>query len=584
MSSLKWESRVINKFCASIVIMILSLTACTWKNSDPSTDSASLVTTSSEVVIQQNQGLNVGESNAIWVAGLKPPANNTLTIMVHRIGLDPTKNYPKTTWSLIITNQDVVDAGYTGTRTMVSEWGLLMARGGKTPSLYLVDPVKGPVQTPLIAMPGNLDGGRATPLAYLVQRNGVARKFIGMVYQKPYDGISPVFHLERLWWDDNARQFVRVAPYEFSVPQMQTGAQCGVYKGFVKPCSVFNGNSCTPLFFGGQCGAGATFFGIRLDMDVDPPTPCPLDSCVTVLTPTQVDPPNKAFVSASHPTSGSEPFGSINDIVYSVSGDVATGDLFKSYGNYDTSDTSFDRINDLVYRVSRNEDLCQDGTRTSCACTPNPCYHSVISVFKKQCFTSNPNCSPLTTTNSKIFTDVGTSLGPTSDLQDGCVAVLSMIRPGEPGGATYVTNVYKACIRDPGDLTKGLSVMKIAEAEGAAYMYNDFTGATLGDRPQFVLFDFSARGMTGIKNARYEWTPKLGFLNRAIGLVVGVRCYAKGASPPAFTTIQLSDAYALPALPNCSGANVNMVEFQMGIIPDVRFTRLETLTVRATPF
>jgi hypothetical protein len=128
-------------------------------------------------------------------------------------------------------------------------------------------------------------------------------------------------------------------------------------------------------------------------------------------------------------------------------------------------------------------------------------------------------------------------------------------------------------------------VIKIAEVEGAPYMYNDFTGATLADQAQSVLFDFSTHGLAaGISNVRYEWIPKNGFSNVPVGLLVGVRCYTKGANPPPFTPITFANAFTTTNIPGCGGKSINQVEFQLGILPKTKFTRMQSLTVRASPF
>ena len=563
----------------AIAPLVLATTGCT-DSFDVATNagqavlqSVGLISNSGDVVMEKTQGLNVGESEAVWAAGLKRVVNNTLPIKIHRISLDPLLGYPKTTWTMNLTNPEIVACASTGTRTMVTEWGLLVGRGCTTAGLYLVDPVNGPLPNPIVELPGSPDGSRVTPIAYLTKRNGVVRKFIGMAIQRMGD---KVFRIERFMRDDASNSFIRLKPYEFAAPSMP--ALGGVYKGFTLPCSVFDPETCVPIFFGGGAGSVPNTFGVKLDTDILAPTPCPVSSCTATLSPVTVMPPNDSFVSASHPKSGGA-FGSINDAVYSFAGDPDTGEVYKATTD-GTSHMSYDRINQLVYQIADGSSINSDGTR----CTPFPaCSHSVVTVFRKECFTTQTNCSPLTTDRSRIFTDVGPKLGPTSDLQNGCVAILSYTGPGSTDGADFVADVYKACVRDPADLNKGISIIKIAEAEGATYMYNDFTGATQGDHAQYVLFDFTARGITSIKNVRLEWTPKPGFTNTPVGLDNGVRCYTKGQkNPPAFTPIPFGQAFTPQLIPGCGGANINQVEFEMKIVPKTRFTRLQSLSVRTS--
>ncbi len=566
----------------TVLLALTQFLGCTGKKA---TNAGSVEESLDLISIQKDQGINVGESEAIWVTGLKPvdAATKTLVIKVHRIQMDPLKNYPKQSWSFSVTGNNAYGSG---TRTYVSEWGLLMGRGhnavaGSSGLLYLASPAKGIIK--LAEFP-NISGTRVTPFAYLVKRGGKVYKFIAAAYLKSLTGT--IFRVDRFLRNDATDSFTPVAPYEFSVPSMPNIGS--VYKGFLYPCSVFDDETCTPVFYGGAGGVSANFFGVLLNQDVPPVAP---PSGVVV--PIQTQAPNANFVSTSHPTGG--PWGTINDMIYSLSGDPDTGDVFKSFDTVDPNNfTSYDRVNQLVFRVTRSTNLQPDGTR----CQEAGCKRSLVTVFDRSCFVdtteinpsngktmtqvSNKSCAPneYSKNLARQFTDVGKDLGPTSDLQNGCVAILGFLRTTEPGGADYVSPVYKACVRDRNNLDKGLVVIKLADVDGAAYMYNDFTGATLGDKPQYVLYDFTKRGVNGIKNAQFFWSPKIGFADTAIGIQAGFRCFGAGQTPPAtFTPVDFENAFVPHQLPNCAGPDVNQVEFELKIIPKTRFTRFQSLTV-----
>lgn len=99
---------------------------------------------------------------------------------------------------------------------------------------------------------------------------------------------------------------------------------------------------------------------------------------------------------------------------------------------------SYDKVNQLVFHSHRATRLEPDGTLGTQT-------RSLITVYDRKCFSSDNNCDPTVTSNAKsrLFRDVGEMLGPTSDLGNGCVAVLSFRRPGEEGGNTIFTKFTK---------------------------------------------------------------------------------------------------------------------------------------------
>lgn len=218
-------------------------------------------------------------------------------------------------------------------------------------------------------------------------------------------------------------------------------------------------------------------------------------------------------------------------------------------------------------------------------------YKSRIHLLKRECFVSEPDCDPTTpapagnpgAVRSRVFTDVGTMLGSSSDLGNGCIAIIgSEVLYGARADAKE--GIYTACVRDPYNLDKGIIFSKVAEVQGAFYMYNDFTGATLYSRDVRPLFDFTERRTTSIQGARLYWSPKLGFSPDAIiGLQLEYRCFTKGVNPAAipFKPIVTGKAFVPIELAGCTGAGINQVELKITKLPNRRYTRFQTLSVTA---
>ena len=522
---------------------------------------------SQSLTIQKSEGLNVNEADSIWVSAMKPhdPASDNRVVKVHRLHLNMERNYPITSFDLVLHGEE---GRYgSGIRTYVVPEGLLM---GKTSNgvVNLILATKDKKIKRIFKETGHEPKGRATPFSYRVVRGGVTYEFVALAYMEL--NANQTFRVARFL--RNGSEFKQVKSYRIPVPGASLS---GVYTGSLDPCGIKKQGTCAPRFFG---GTSAKFFGIDLTQDV-PPSPYKANSYVNI---SPLEPINRSFASTSHPPGGS--YGTINNGVYSMASDEF-GNLIRAHypdtraGN---NFVSYDKVNQLVFHSHRGTRLEPDGSLGTQT-------RSLITVYKRACFSSDANCDPTVATNAKsrLFRDVGEQLGPTSDLGNGCVAVLSFKRPGEAGGNTWFTKIYKACIRDSQNLDRGLTVSLLGEVEGAAYMYNDFTGATLFDRPVYIEFDFSEKGFIGTHDVRYHWAPRVGFATTPSGLLTYYRCYSKGQRPPGeagFVKIQLGKGIEQHRLPNCGGPGVTQVEIKMERDPNssVRFTRFQNFSVTAS--
>jgi hypothetical protein len=588
--------------------------------------------------IERTKGINIGESRDIWAVTFMSlgGTEDRTSFNIYKLALNVEKGFPVRTWKL--KTPSYMNSG-SGSRTYVSEWGLLVARsatGGRPDiadhpdnevTLYLVptdstnELVKnqpsgiraifttGPAvandYAPLFRdespdLKGTKENywGRASTLSYKVTANGKEYKYIGVIWR--LNRPTPTVRLERFLWDETQKTFLRVRPYEFT-PQEDNVAMAGVgvYNGALSPCDphLRVNDACVPAFYAAPFGK---IFGVKLNGDI-PSTQYNANTKGPVFDANSIRylPPNvnSRFQSTSHPAAGGGAYGSINGGVYSAAVDTSSdennpgaGSLFitsQNSAHVDGGEThvAFDRINDLVFSTFRASTLNQPPKERSSV------GRTIVSVFRKECFYKTADCSPDVdgSPNPKkdkfrIFGDVGAALGPISDLGNGCVASLDLNRPVE--GLKQYSGVYRICVKDPNNLAKGVGSLKIADFEGNAYMYNDFTAATLYDRPVILNYDFLEENkLKEVKNVRIYWEPKQAYPSEIFGLNLSYRCYKKGTpvtdNSPLFIplpTNEIPKAYVDSApLANCGGADVNQVDLKLEVIGRQKYMRFQKI-------
>lgn len=112
---------------------------------------------------------------------------------------------------------------------------------------------------------------------------------------------------------------------------------------------------------------------------------------------------------------------------------------------------------------------------------------------------------------------------PMSSLNDGRVVGISR-------GSTSDVSLFS--LKDPKDISKGLNVEVIKTVAGDAYMYADFTGATIYASTEVKPVDFSsASGFkpdAPVKQLYLKWVSESGMAEEWRGLVASIRCYLPG--------------------------------------------------------
>lgn len=182
-----------------------------------------------------------------------------------------------------------------------------------------------------------------------------------------------------------------------------------------------------------------------------------------------------------------------------------------------------------------------------------------IVVIDEKCLHTEPSC-----TNFASFSP-GVAIGPMSPLKDGRIVGISK------GGG----DIYLMKLRDKSNLKSGIDVVPVGSAGGYAYMYTDFTGATLYiteseqtfkpvDMPKYV-------ASKPIKMAVFKWIPTVNYAAGSLSvdwrnIKLEARCYSSAASKPAYVEIAKvhpSDKGTELNVPSCTGGKYQFVDVKL---------------------
>jgi hypothetical protein len=232
---------------------------------------------------------------------------------------------------------------------------------------------------------------------------------------------------------------------------------------------------------------------------------------------------------------------------YSMAGD-ANGNILSFPGAYTAT---HDRTHDLVY-------ITQGGS---------------IHVAKSECFATNTTC---TAENGKFFSFSNNGIKPISALNDGRIIGVTRNNNSE---------VFLIQPTNPAQLNLGLTATKIAQLDGDAYMYTDFTGATLYaghvEKTISLAEDPNYIAGTAVSGAKFLWKAKSGLAENWEGLTLQYRCFDNtSATRPAFASFTPANAGTEKDLP-CSG-KFNTVELKISSNGSSSFSRTQELTIRGT--
>jgi hypothetical protein len=203
-----------------------------------------------------------------------------------------------------------------------------------------------------------------------------------------------------------------------------------------------------------------------------------------------------------------------------------------------------------------------------------------LTLAKQECVESTgADCTVAAKTCQRLTTAQGGAIGPMSAVGDGRVV-------GIQRGST--SQVFLLAVIDKNDLSKGISITKIADIDGNAYMYNDFTGITLYSPDQVKIIDFkSLKGFDpkkGVRKVAAGWTAQSKQIEDLRGLKLELTCFKTGKPKPPYVdySAQLKSSVSLftVAEKDCSG-DVDAMEVKMSSDGTTNnFTRLSTFEIR----
>ncbi len=181
-----------------------------------------------------------------------------------------------------------------------------------------------------------------------------------------------------------------------------------------------------------------------------------------------------------------------------------------------------------------------------------------LNVFPAACFSSLKTCTGQSSFNSQT---VGFQVGPMSALGDG--HVVGVVRAsGE---------VILLGLKDPKDITKGVTATKIYKLASDPYMYTDFTGATLYLTKTEQTFSLGAvQGYDAakpFKTAGFTWAPRDITNTTWSDITLEARCYMANAAKPDY--VAFADVAAalqpttLSSVAMCSGQTYDSVDIRL---------------------
>jgi hypothetical protein len=243
------------------------------------------------------------------------------------------------------------------------------------------------------------------------------------------------------------------------------------------------------------------------------------------------------------------------NIAYALSGDL-NGNVVTASGGYTFT---HDPVNNVVI-----------GTNSGS-----------VTVAKAECFAANGPAECTQQNNQcAVLNPAGAgSIEPVSAVGDG--RVVGIVR-----GAT--SQVFVMSVNDKDDISKGLTVKKVADIPGNAYMYNDFTGLTLYAPDQIRVIEFSKlKGYQPGKPLRYVaagWTAATKKTEDLRGLKIELVCYKKGGQkgPYIDQTKQLTTSASLFVLdPKVCGGDIDTLEVKVSSDGSTNnFSRLSLFEMR----
>lgn len=154
-----------------------------------------------------------------------------------------------------------------------------------------------------------------------------------------------------------------------------------------------------------------------------------------------------------------------------------------------------------------------------------------ITVTAQECFRS-ANVACKATKHHQFAALSRAAIGPMSSLGDGRVAAIQRGNPSQ---------VFLVSLKEVANPAAGIEIKKVADIAGDAYMYNDFTGATLYAPTSEKSFELAKlSGFSSGKEVaqlKFRWIAESGLAEEWRGLKLAMRCHSGSEKKPEYFMI-----------------------------------------------
>lgn len=476
----------------------------------------------------ENVGITFAGDTALQSAASEAEAWIVTANEVTRIKLDEAAGWPKTKWQMVDDNGN--PSSSSGHRTYVSELGLLIGRtnhSGGSGGVWLASDSNPGKAIPIFRPTDQGGGSRLSATSFKIG----SQAYIGFAYGTS-GGLKKFVRIPIDKSKPNGIDLARKEEKTFTELNQSSGGFSAV--GSVAAYGSFMDQKSKAFYLGANHGG---MWGVNVEKL------------------TELSSQNVPNVATAGRTVCNYKMSTTGNVAYALAGDL-NGNVVTASGAYTFA---HDPVNEVVIGSSGG---ALTVAKAECVAANGP---AACTQQNNQCAVINP-------------AEAG-SIGPISAVGDG--RVVGIVR-----GST--SQVFVMEVNDKNDISKGLTVKKVADITGNAYMYNDFTGLTLYAPDQVRVIEFSKlKGYQPGKPLKYVaagWSAATKKTEDLRGLKIEIVCYKKGGQKGPYTdqTKQLTTSATLFVLdPKVCGGDIDTLEVKVSSDGSTNnFSRLSLFEMR----
>ncbi|MFZ9520832.1 MAG: hypothetical protein ACO3A4_10165 [Silvanigrellaceae bacterium] len=477
----------------------------------------------------ENVGVSFGGDTPFQSAASDAEAWIVTSDEVTRIKLNQAAGWPKTTWTMV--DESGTKSTNSGHRTYVSEIGLLIGRtnrSGGDGGVWLASDKNPGKAIPIYRPTDQLSGSRLSVTSFKIG----SQPYIGLAYGTT----SSTKKFVRIPIDKSLPTGINLAKKEeITFGSLNTGFGEFAAVGSVAAYGSFMDQTRKAFYLGAN---GGGMWGVNVEKMSELPASNLPNANIA----------GRKVCNYTMQTKG--------NIAYALSGDLN--------GNVVTAQSAYtfahDPVNNVIFGAMGGN----------------------ITVAKQECIAANgTDCTQAANQCASLNPENVGSIGPMSAVGDG--RVVGIMRGG-------TSQVFLFEVNDKNDFAKGISVTKVADITGDAYMYNDFTGLTLYAPDQVKVIDFKKlKGFVAGKPVRAVaagWSAASKLTEDLRGLKMEIVCYKEGGSKGAYIdyTQQFKNSATLFGLSSKDcGGDIDMLEIKVSSDGTTNnFSRLSLFEMRGS--